>query len=187
MASRAECCCTTSATPSPGMVVRAFGEKGQSWWGEDVVVQGKNKGAHADKGKGKGWGVPLGSGTSHTGCDKGHQGNHADQGEPVQGTGGVYFLAMQTRASLWRARAGAYILDVGPLAQAARASMQTRASSWRVKARAASPNTSPKPRCGHNGSQHQAKNTWAEQASESGTSGTSEIRSQDKEDEKGAG
>ena len=87
------------------------------------MAQGNDKGTHADNGKGKGWGVPPGSGASHKGCDKGHQGNHADQGKPVEGAGGVYFLAMQTRAILWRARAGVYILDVGPLAQAARASM----------------------------------------------------------------
>ena len=61
--------------------------EGQSWWWEDVIVQGKDKGAHADKGKGKGWGVPLGSGTSHKGCDKGHQGKHADKGKPVEGKG----------------------------------------------------------------------------------------------------
>ena len=61
--------------------------------------------------------------------------------------------------------------------------MQSRASSWRVRARAASPNTSPKPRGGHSENQAGQK-TWAEQASESDTSGTSEIRSQDNEDEK---
>ena len=74
--------------------------KSQSWRWEDVMAQGRDKGTHTDKGKDKGWGVPLGSGTSHKGCDKGHQGNHADQGKLVEGTGGVYFLAMQTRASL---------------------------------------------------------------------------------------
>ena len=68
----------------------------QSWpttpWWEDVMAQGKDKGTHADKGKGKGWGIPPGSGTSHTGCDKGHQGNSADQGKPVEGTGGCTSL-----------------------------------------------------------------------------------------------
>ena len=49
------------------------------------LAQGKDKGAHADKGKGKGWGVPPGSGTSHKGCDKGHQGKHTDKGKPVEG------------------------------------------------------------------------------------------------------
>ncbi len=59
----------------------------QTWWWEDVIVQGKDKGTHADKGKGKGWGVPLGSGSSHKGCDKGHQGKHADKGKLVEGKG----------------------------------------------------------------------------------------------------
>ena len=31
--------------------------------------------------------IPLGSGTSHKGCDKGHQGKHADKGKPVEGKG----------------------------------------------------------------------------------------------------
>ena len=51
------------------------------------MAQDKDKGTHADKGKGKSWGVPLGSGTSHKGCDKGHQGKHADKGKPVEGKG----------------------------------------------------------------------------------------------------
>ena len=51
------------------------------------MAQGKDKGTHADKGKGKSWGVPLGSGTSHKGCDKGHQGKHADKGKRVEGKG----------------------------------------------------------------------------------------------------
>ena len=63
-----------------------WGEGHSCWW-EDVIVQGKDKGAHAGKGKGKGWGVPLGSGTSHKGCDKGHQGQHAHKGKPVAAKG----------------------------------------------------------------------------------------------------
>ncbi len=51
------------------------------------MAQGKDKGTRADKGKGKSWGVPLGSGTSPKGCDKGHQGKHADKGKPVEGKG----------------------------------------------------------------------------------------------------
>ena len=57
------------------------------WW-EDAIAQGKgnsmgkDKGTHADKGQGKGWGVPPGSGTSHKGCYKGHQGQHAHKGKP---------------------------------------------------------------------------------------------------------
>ena len=66
--------------------------KGQSWWWEDVMAQGKDKGTHADKGKGKGWGVPPCSGTSHKGCDKGHQGKHADKGKLVEGKGWVVRL-----------------------------------------------------------------------------------------------
>ena len=48
------------------------------WW-EDAIAHskdnkiGKDKGTHADKGKGKGWGVPPGFATSHKGCYKGHQ------------------------------------------------------------------------------------------------------------------
>ena len=51
------------------------------------MAQGKDKGARADKGKVKGWGVPLGSGTSHKGCVKGHQGKQADKGNTVEGKG----------------------------------------------------------------------------------------------------
>ena len=50
-----------------------------------MMAQGKGKGTHTDKGKG--WGVPPGSGTSHKGCDKGHQGKHADKGKLVEGKG----------------------------------------------------------------------------------------------------
>ena len=70
------------------------GGRGIGWGGRARVGGGrialsraKTKGAHADKGQGKGWGVPLGSGTSHKGCDKGHQGKHADKGNPVEGKG----------------------------------------------------------------------------------------------------
>ena len=51
------------------------------------MAQGKDRGTHADKGKGKGWGVQPGLGTSHKGCDTGHQGKHADKGKPVEGKG----------------------------------------------------------------------------------------------------
>ena len=51
------------------------------------MAHGKDKGTHADKGKGKGCGVPLGFGTSHKGCDKGHQGKQADKGKLVEGKG----------------------------------------------------------------------------------------------------
>ena len=48
---------------------------------------GKDKGTHADKGKGKHWGVPTGFRTSHEGRRKGHPGQHADKGQPVEGKG----------------------------------------------------------------------------------------------------
>ena len=51
------------------------------------MAQGKGKGTRAATGKGKSWGIPLGSETSHKGCDKGHQGKRADKGKPVQGKG----------------------------------------------------------------------------------------------------
>jgi hypothetical protein len=101
------------------------------------MAQGKDKGTHADKGKGKGWGVPPGSGAAHKGCDKGHQGKQT-RASLLKARAGVYFLATQTRASTWRARAGVYIMPIGPLTQASKASVQTRANSWKVRARAAS-------------------------------------------------
>ena len=52
-----------------------------------MMAEGKDTGTHADKGQGKGWGVPLGSGTSQKGCGKGHQGNCADKGKLVEGKG----------------------------------------------------------------------------------------------------
>ena len=67
--------------PKPGHGGQGIGRKGQSWWWEGVMAQGMDKGTHADKGKGKGWGVPLGHGTSRKGCDKGHQGKQADKGQ----------------------------------------------------------------------------------------------------------
>ena len=130
--------------------------KGTIWWWEDVMAQGKDKGPRADKGNGKSWGVPLGSRTSHKGCDMGHQGKYADKGKPVEGKGWGVLPGHADKGKPVEGKAGVYILPFDPLTRAARASMQTRASSWRVRARAASRNTSLKPRGGHSGSQNQA-------------------------------
>ena len=93
MASRAGCCRTTHATQSPGMVVKALGE-GESWtiipWWvprEDVMALCKGMGSGNDKGAYALWGVPPGFGTSHKGWHKGHQGQRADKGKPVEGKG----------------------------------------------------------------------------------------------------
>ena len=112
--------------------------------------QGKDKGTHADKGKGNGWKYHLALGPSTRDATRATKANMQTRASLLKARAGVYFLAMQTRASLRRARAGVYIMPIGPLTQASRASMQTRASSWKVRARAARPNTSPKQRCVHN-------------------------------------
>ena len=132
--------------------------KGQSWWREDVQAQGTDKGPHADKGKGNCWGVPHGSGTSCKGCVKGHQGKQADKGKPVEGKGwdvlpGHADKGKPVEGKGWGVHHAHWPSDTG--LQGKRADKGKLVEG--VRARAARPNTSPKSRGVHNGSQNQAK------------------------------
>ena len=96
--------------PKPRHGGQGIGGESQSWWLEGVIVQGKDKGAHADKGKGKGWEYHLALGPPTRDATRATKASMQARASLLKARAGVYFLAMQTRASPWRARAGVYIM-----------------------------------------------------------------------------
>ena len=174
------------ATPSPGMVVRACVEPVVG--GCDCPRQGqqhgkKGQGAHADKGQGKGWGVPLGSGTSHKGCYKGHQGQHAHKGKPVAAKGwgahpGHADKGKPVEGKGWGVHPRSWPSDKG--LQGKRAD---KGKPVEGKGKGGEPEHKPNAKGSAQWKLKSGKQTAVEQASKSDTSGTSENKSEDKEEE----
>ena len=124
---------------------------------------GKGKGTHADKGKSKHWGVPPGFGTSHKGWHKGHQGQHADKGKPVEVKGWRAHLGHADKGKPvegkgWGVHPGPWPSDTGLQCKHADKGKP-------VEGKGGEPEHNPKSKGLAQWKPESGKKTWAEQAS----------------------
>jgi hypothetical protein len=102
----------------------------------------------------------------------------------LKATAGVYFLAMQTRACPWRARAWGIHLGRWPSDTGRQGNHADKCKLVEGECKGGEPEHKPKAKGRAQWQPESGQKTLAEQASESDTSGTSESKSQDKEEEK---
>ena len=92
--------------PKPGHGGQGIGGKGRSWWWEDVMAQGKDKGTHADKGRARVGDYRLALGPPTRDATRATKASMHTRASLLKTRVGVYFLATQARASPWRSRVG---------------------------------------------------------------------------------
>ncbi len=136
-----------------------------------MKAQDTDKGPHADKGKGNFWGVPHGSGTSCKGCVKGHQGKQADKGKPVEGKGwgvlpGHADKGKPVEGKGWGVHHAHWPSDTGLQGKHA-----DKGKLVEGEGKGGEPEHKPKAKGWAQWKPKSGQKTWAEQASESDTSG----------------
>ena len=135
------------------------------WWvpREDVMALCKGMGTGNDKGTHALWGVPPGFGASHKGWHKGHQGQHADKGKPVEVKGwrahpGHADKGKPVEGKGWGVHPGPWPSDTGLQCKHADKGKP-------VEGKGGEPEHNPKSKGLAQWKPESGKKTWAEQAS----------------------